>query len=282
MVSGVISNSRIDNESLLVWAINNNDIETLRLLFSLGVKNVTGQAFHEAVFRGDITIVKEVVRAGIAISIKYDGKSALERAKEMELQDIVDYLVQVGAGNQPETSQGVDTGTSLPIATDFVLQDINGDNVRLSDLNGKVRLLQFFFSYCPDVCPPTTYLLPQVQEELKKDGVFGTETEIISVTIDPDRDTSERLLEYAQQFDADFDGWRFLRGREKAIAELAANYNVMVTKDEEGNFGHMNLLVIIDKEGNISEWINANDYILNGDKNKKASDIVNKFKELLL
>jgi protein SCO1/2 len=164
---------------------------------------------------------------------------------------------------------------------DFSYQDIDGNTVTLENTNGSVRLLYFFFSYCPDVCPPTTFLMSQAQEELKKEGLFGDKVKFLSVTIDPERDTPERLREYAGMFDADFNGWKFLRGDEKETAELAKKYSILVTKDADGNFGHMNLFVLLDKKGNIREWISANDFILYGEDNRPLSELVDKIKALV-
>lgn len=173
-------------------------------------------------------------------------------------------------------------GSKYPKGADFSYTDIEGETVTLKNTNGDVRLLYFYFSYCPDVCPPTTFLMSQVQDELKKDGLFGDKVKFLSVTIDPTRDTPERLKEFAGQFEADMTGWKFLRGDEKETAELAKKYQILVTKDPStGEFGHMNLIVLLDKKGRIRDWISANEYFANGDKNLPLSDLVQKIKALV-
>lgn len=173
-------------------------------------------------------------------------------------------------------------GTSkYPQGADFSYTDLSGETVTLKNTNGDVRLLYFFYSYCPDVCPPTTYLLSQVQDELKKDGLFGNKVKFLSVTIDPTRDTPERLKEFSGQFDVDAGGWKFLRGDEKETFALANKYQILATKDDEGNFGHANLIVLLDKKGKIRDWISANDYFAYGKDNLPISDIVQKIKDLV-
>ncbi|MFC4303857.1 SCO family protein [Cohnella boryungensis] len=172
----------------------------------------------------------------------------------------------------------------LPVqgqGAEFSYTDVNGENVTLSNTNGKARLLYFFFANCPDVCPPTTFLMSQVQDELKEDGVFGKEVEFLSVTIDPERDTAENLKEYASRFDADPEGWKFLRGEEQETAEMARKYQILVNKDDEGNFGHMNLIVLLDKDGQIRDWISANDYIEEGENRRSPSDMAKIIKSVL-
>lgn len=176
------------------------------------------------------------------------------------------------------------SGSDLPVqqaGIDFSYPDTDGNEVTLANTNGKVRLLYFFFANCPDVCPPTTALLSQVQDELKADGVFGSKVEFMSVSIDPTRDTTEVLKDYADTFDADLTGWKFLRGDETATAELAKKYQILVTKDNEGNFGHMNLIVLLDKKGNVRDWISANDYIEQGADNLTPQDMAKEIKSLL-
>ncbi|WEK53439.1 MAG: SCO family protein [Candidatus Cohnella colombiensis] len=159
--------------------------------------------------------------------------------------------------SQSQASDLKDFGAGEP----FSFVDTEGNTVSLENTNGDVRLLYFFFANCPDVCPPTTAVLSNVQDELKADGVFGNKVKFLSVTIDPTRDTTEVLKDYADTFDADPAGWSFLRGDEEATAELAKKYQVWVGKDAEGNFGHMNLIVLLDKKGHIRQWISAADYI---------------------
>ncbi|WP_373230281.1 SCO family protein [Cohnella sp.] len=174
----------------------------------------------------------------------------------------------------------------LPVqgpGTEFSYTDIEGNEVALSNTNGKARLLYFFFANCPDVCPPTTFVMSQVQDELKEDGVFGDEVQFLSVSIDPTRDTPEVLKEYSERFEADPNGWKFLRGDEQETAALARKYQILVEKDKEGNFSHMNLIVLMDKNGQIRDWISANDYIETGDGGEKLtpSDMAKLIKSVL-
>lgn len=172
----------------------------------------------------------------------------------------------------------------LPVVREgapFSLTDLDGQTVTLDNTNGKVRLLYFFFANCPDVCPPTTFLLSQVQGRLKEDRLFGDDVMILSVTIDPERDTPEALREFAGKFGADFSGWKFLRGEEKATADLAKDYGIMVTKDSDGNFGHMNLIVLLDREGRIRKWISVNDFIEGGDLEGVVDSIMKDVKSLV-
>lgn len=143
----------------------------------------------------------------------------------------------------------------LGAAPDFTYQDIDGKDVSMSSLDGKVRLVYFFFTNCPDVCPPTTFMLSQVQNKLKEDGEFGKSVDIVSVTIDPTRDTPEALRKFGDKFGADYAGWKFLRGDEAETADLATKYGLIAVKDADGFFSHANLIVLVDKKGRMRERI---------------------------
>jgi protein SCO1/2 len=180
-------------------------------------------------------------------------------------------------------SQNRNSGSGLQVqgkGAPFSYTNIDGKPVSLANTNGKVRLLYFFYSYCPDVCPPTTFLLSQVQDQLKKDGLFGNKVQFLSVTIDPKRDTPKRLKEFANQFNVDFGGWKFLRGDETQTAALATKYQILVN-NTKGNFSHSNLIVLLDQKGQIRDWISANDYFMYGKKNLPLSDLVTEIKSLL-
>jgi protein SCO1/2 len=157
----------------------------------------------------------------------------------------------------------------LPViqaAPAFEMTDIDGNTVSLESTNGKVRLVYFYFANCPDVCPPTTFLLSEVQEKLREQGTLGKEAELISITFDPERDTPEAIREFAGNTFAEFDGWHFLRGEEDATIELARNFEVGVKKDEVNNsYIHFNVITLVDDKGQIREWINGSDEELTAD-----------------
>jgi protein SCO1/2 len=145
-------------------------------------------------------------------------------------------------------------------ATDFQLNSLEGESVSLQSTSGKARLIYFFYTSCPDVCYPTTLFLSKVQDILAQKGEFPAQSSILSVTFDPERDTVERLQSFAAQYHPNFKGWKFLRGEEAAIKDLAYMYGAAVVKDNKGNFvTHTNSIALIDKKGFIRKFYNAND-----------------------
>jgi protein SCO1 len=150
-------------------------------------------------------------------------------------------------------------------AVDFSLQNVDGRNVTLKDTDGMARLVYFYYATCPDVCQPTTYLLSQVQDELKKKGSFGKNTAILSITFDPERDTTEKLKDFAKLYHADLNGWYFLRGDEKYSLDLTAKWEIGVQKQPNGDIAHTNIIFLVDKKGQIRHYYNANQLDLDKD-----------------
>ena len=90
------------------------------------------------------------------------------------------------------------------IIADFELVDQDGRPFALERLRGRWSLLLFGYSYCPDVCPSALFDLQQVHEALSGDGRQAVPYQVVFVSVDPERDTPERLKEYAAYFHPDF------------------------------------------------------------------------------
>ncbi|MGE5701420.1 MAG: SCO family protein [Clostridia bacterium] len=131
---------------------------------------------------------------------------------------------------------------------DFTLEKLDGSPFKLSDTDGKVRLVSFIFTNCLDVCPPTTLNMSKIQKELKDKGLFGKDVEMLTISFDPERDTPEVLRKYADSFGADQTGWHFIRGDEKKVAEVAQTFGVGVLKQPDGTFVHTMKIFLIDKD----------------------------------
>ncbi|MCL6603847.1 MAG: SCO family protein [Paenibacillus sp.] len=143
---------------------------------------------------------------------------------------------------------------------DFSLQNVDGKTVTLADTEGKARLVYFFFTQCPDVCPITTFTLSQTQELLMKTGQFGTEVEFISISFDPEQDTLEAIKTFADRFHANYEGWYFLRGDQEEIRKLAADsFKVLIAGNNKDNFAHANLIGLVDRKNNLRALYDAGD-----------------------
>lgn len=100
---------------------------------------------------------------------------------------------------------------------DFTLTEKDGREVALSDLKGKIWIVNFIYTNCPDTCPIQSAQMRQIQEDFK----FEKDLRLVSITVDPTRDTPEVLSKYAKRFSADPARWFFLTGKKETIHKFA-------------------------------------------------------------
>ena len=138
----------------------------------------------------------------------------------------------------------------LPVigpAPDFALTSQDGASVSMASLRGKVVAVAFIYTRCPDICPLLTQKMAQVQDALGAD--FGARIAFVSITLDPEHDTSAVLKNYARAWGAKLKGWSFLTGPQAAIDALTRRYGVFAAKNRTGSVDHTQLTSIIDREG---------------------------------
>jgi protein SCO1/2 len=129
----------------------------------------------------------------------------------------------------------------------FRLVDHNGQTVTDADLKGKPFLVFFGFTHCPDVCPTTLF---EVSEVLGKLGDDAERVNALFVTVDPERDTAEKLKDYLSSFHPRLRG---LTGTSEAIASMEKAYRVYSKKvplDGGGyTMDHTAVVYLMDKDG---------------------------------
>ena len=124
--------------------------------------------------------------------------------------------------NAPEFKASDVTGTAY--GRDFRLMGQDGKPRSLADFRGKVVVLFFGYTQCPDVCPTT---LAELSEVMKQLGPDAERVQVLFVTIDPDRDSADLLSKYVPAFNPTFIG---LRGDADATAQTAKEFRVFYQK----------------------------------------------------
>lgn len=114
--------------------------------------------------------------------------------------------------------------TGLDYAKDFALTDQNGVPRTLKDFKGKVVVVFFGFTQCPDVCPTTMTEMANVMTQL---GPDADKVQVLFVTVDPERDTQELLAAYVPNFDKRFLG---LYGDMAATQKIAKEFKIFFQK----------------------------------------------------
>nr|WP_052135480.1 SCO family protein [Collimonas arenae] len=144
--------------------------------------------------------------------------------------------------------------TGLGYARDFALTDHTGKPRTLADYKGKVVVVFFGYTQCPDVCPTTMVEMANVLKEM---GPLASKVQVLFVTVDPERDTQELLSKYVPAFDPSFVG---LYGDAAATEKVAKEFRVFYQKvpgKTPGSYSmdHTAGSYVFDPEGHIRLFI---------------------------
>jgi protein SCO1/2 len=188
--------------------------------------------------------------------------------------------------NRPSTAgtQTTDTGAAIiegeafsgiePVdpprqLQDFTLTDQNNQPLSLSSLRGKMALMLFGYTNCPDVCPSTLLEYKKIKRAL---GENADQVTFVFISVDGERDTPERVKAYVEGFDASFVG---LTGDEATLKRLGGDYNLFFEKTPNSDGSADNYLVthnsntyLVDKEGRLVAL-----YVYGTDADMIAGDI---------
>ena len=169
------------------------------------------------------------------------------------------FALLAGCGAQPEAQKVPASETSalveVPplqdyggIGGDFALVDQHGAPFELQGLRGQAAMLFFGYTYCPDICPVTLSKMGRVYQLLGEDQ---QELTTLFITVDPKRDTQEKLAEYLDYFALDAIG---LRGDKEEIGQVVRQYGAHYSLGEEQAaylVDHSTYTYLIDQQGKV-------------------------------
>lgn len=171
-----------------------------------------------------------VVRLLVVLPLAFASVGADSLAHEAELKPVERRAAQI------------------PI-NDFTLLDQHSREFRFSELAGRVVVVAFAYTTCPDVCPLITAALRQVQSGLTKEErkrVF-----LLTITTDPEIDSPKILAGYAKRYDADLATWSFLTGDPAVLQKVWKNFGVGVKRKARGLVDHTPLTAVVDRQGRL-------------------------------
>jgi protein SCO1 len=137
----------------------------------------------------------------------------------------------------------------------FSLQDQDGRVVGPGNWEGRLQITGFFFSHCPIVCPKMIRSVKKVQQQVNPGKV-----QFIFITVDPKRDSVERLKTFAGVMELDTRNWSLLTGAKKEIYLLARNSYRLAVADGDGgpnDFIHSEMITLSDTDGRIRGYYDA-------------------------
>jgi protein SCO1/2 len=158
-------------------------------------------------------------------------------------------LLVAGCGKERGKTFELTDVTGAPFGKALELTDHNGQRRTLADFKGKVVLLFFGFTHCPDACPTTMAELATVSKEL---GPDANRLQVLFVTVDPERDTPAVLKQYVPGFNPAFLG---LSGTPEDISRTAKEFKVYFAKQQQpgGSYtmDHSAGTFVFDKQGRL-------------------------------
>ncbi|MEY3198293.1 MAG: hypothetical protein RJA13_251 [Bacteroidota bacterium] len=128
---------------------------------------------------------------------------------------------------------------------------LNDDSVivKSTEMEGKVWVVDFFFTTCPTICPTMTKNMQKLNAATKD---LDDELQFISISINPQHDTPSILKRYREHYKATASNWQFLTGKEAETHQLGIeNFQIFAGRDEEseGGYAHSGAFTLVDKEG---------------------------------
>jgi protein SCO1/2 len=147
-------------------------------------------------------------------------------------------------------------------APDFTVRGSDGAALTLSHFRGKVVVLGFGYTHCPNVCPATLAVLALAHRKL---GALGSQVQVIYLTVDPERDSAERLKQFLAAFDPGFVGGT---GSAAQMAAVRLSYGVTAQKVGTGSdygVAHSSFIYLITRDGKLQALMpfghKADDYV---------------------
>lgn len=139
-------------------------------------------------------------------------------------------------------------------APGFALTAQDGKPLKSADLKGKVLLVSFVFTTCSGSCPATTSRLVQVQQELARQGQLKDgRVHLLSITLDPARDTPDKLRDYLKLYDADPASWTALTGSAEEVAQTIKDWGMWAKPAANGQLDHPSRIFLVDPQGRVRE-----------------------------
>ena len=163
---------------------------------------------------------------------------------------VITGVPAVSPGATAHDAQHVSTAqrseVRIPIGQ-FSLTDQNGRRFDTASIKGKIVLVDFAYTTCPDVCPLMTAAMRTVQTNLsanERKAVY-----LLTITTDPEIDIPKVLTAYAKRYHADLTNWAFLTGDPSSLAAVWKRFGVRVVRQARGLVDHTPLTAVVDRSG---------------------------------
>jgi protein SCO1 len=156
-------------------------------------------------------------------------------------------LTTAAACSHPAPEDGYDAVNKADCLPALKLTDQHNQPVVLSSLKGKPVLVDFIYTSCPGPCLTETQKMAKVADSLSKD--LGSKVVLLSITVDPEHDGPQQLLEYTKKQDVERPGWYFLTGSPQTIEEVLSNFKLIRQREPDGSVDHIIGVFLLGPDG---------------------------------
>ncbi len=164
--------------------------------------------------------------------------------------------------------KGINYAGKFPYGKGYVLTNQNGERIEVDKFKGKVLVVGYIYTHCPDVCPLITENMKKIYSNLSSNGLLNN-VMFLSITFDPGRDKPSTLKEYMKIYGIDTTSrWMFLTGGEKTIDSLMKDLSIIVQRgpvdvSEEGDttyfIVHTDRIHVVGKDGKIVDYFKGSE-----------------------
>ncbi len=126
----------------------------------------------------------------------------------------------------------------------------NGGEISLSELSGKPQIMAMIFTSCTYACPIIVNDIKKIEAGISKENL--DKVNFLLVSIDPEHDTPEALMQFANKQKLNLNRWKLLTADDNSVSELAAVMGFKYKKEKDGSFSHSNIISVLDKNGEIA------------------------------
>lgn len=159
--------------------------------------------------------------------------------------------LQIASASRGSPSADIPASSFLSNISDLELFDQRGNVFDVRALQNKTVLFNFIFTDCGSICPMQTKVLTDVMGELPME--VRTQVRFVSISIDPENDTPEKMLAFSQALHADINNWSFLTGNAEDISQLTTRLLIFDEGEENKPQVHRTSLWLVDTQGRMMQ-----------------------------
>ncbi len=189
-----------------------------------------------------------VITAASLIMILANGSNNKNTADNILQEKPKEETKSCCSSGEGEKTSGSFTANSI-YQINSVWKNQFGNEINIGDLKGKTQVFAMIFANCTYACPIIANDMRRIEESLSSDELKQIQFTLVS--IDPERDTPEKLKQFAKDQNLNFARWQLLTGDRSDIDDLAALLGFRYKKENDGSFSHSNIITILNKEGEI-------------------------------